>query len=189
MKKQHSKLWEYVPGAIFLVLITAICLLDYSIRASYPDPSPQQSTAAPTQVRETQWQPPESTPYQNGRIIKYPDSELCAPLKINTSGNGYYFFVLSKPGTSKRYMTFFGWAGDTVEVDVPLGTYELYYAQGDTWYGTIYLFGNQTLYGKCDSRLSFTEDADGYSGYEITLYPVYGGNMDTSTVSAAEFPV
>ena len=79
-------------------------------------------------------------------------------------------------------------AGGTLSVDVPLGTYEIYYATGNTWYGRNNLFGPDTVYQKCEGSFSFTEDVSGYNGWTLTLYPTFNGNMDTDIIDADDFP-
>lgn len=128
------------------------------------------------------------TPPSNGKVIKYPVASMVAPLTIKTSGDGYYCFILSKVGTNERTMAFFGHGGKTVNVDVPLGTYKLYFATGSTWYGLQDLFGDETVYQCCDSSFTFKMDSDGYVGWTVTLYPVSNGNMDSKYISADDFP-
>ncbi len=125
---------------------------------------------------------------KNGAILKFPMETRVAPLSITTKGTGYYYFVLEKLGTDSACMSFFVHAGESIDLDVPLGAYKLYYASGTTWYGKNDMFGEDSVLKCCDDVLAFWEDQDGYSGWDITLYPVAGGNMDTSYVSEDEFP-
>lgn len=111
-----------------------------------------------------------------------------APLEIETPKNRDCYFILKSKSTRYNDMKFYGRAGLTVSLDVPLGEYELYYATGDTWYGTKHLFGEDTVYQKCDAVLEFTTE-DGYVwGHTLTLYSVSGGNMDTVKLSEEDFP-
>lgn len=144
-------------------------------------PAQQASTEPKVELK------PRPTP-SHGAILKNPSATKNAPLEIKTSGSGYYCFILERTGHSERYMVFFAHAGKTVKVNVPTGKYTLYYAYGNTWYGTDNLFGKDTVRKKCDTTLSFYKDSDGYSGYTLTLYPVSNGNMDTSIVKEADFP-
>ncbi len=125
---------------------------------------------------------------KNGAILRIPMESRVAPLSITTEGTGYYYFVLEIPETEKVYMSFFGHAGETINLKVPLGAYKLYYASGTTWYGKNDMFGENSVLIRCDDILTFSEDQNGYSGWDITLYPVAGGNMDSSYVSEDEFP-
>ena len=129
------------------------------------------------------------TPPAHGRILKYPSKEAVAPLEIQTSGSGYFYFVLTNSGNKDSVvMKFFAHAEKTLSIDVPLGKYDLYYAYGDTWYGTEKLFGDETIRKKCEEPLLFSFDGDSYTGWTLTLYPVKNGNMDTAYVSEDDFP-
>lgn len=130
----------------------------------------------------------EQSPPISGHIFLYPKEKRVAPLTIETSGEGYYYFVLTKFGSTKKTMSFFSHGGDTIRIKVPLGTYKIYYATGSTWYGVDDLFGDDTVYKRCGTSFAFTQDNDGYSGWTLTLYPVEDGNMDSTVISADEFP-
>lgn len=130
----------------------------------------------------------ERTPPANGAILKYPTAKREAPLTIHTSGDGYYFFTLVKAGSNERYMNFFAHAGETVDIDVPIGVYNIYYAKGDTWYGLNDLFGEDTKYYRLDDLFVFSDDDGDYNGWELTLTPVVDGNLDTESVSPDDFP-
>jgi hypothetical protein len=84
-------------------------------------------------------------------------------------------------------MDIFVRGGDTVQVEVPLGTYVVKYASGTTWYGYDYRFGPETDYSKAESKFDFRNDGYQISGYTITLYRVAGGNLHTRGLSPAEF--
>ena len=74
-----------------------------------------------------------------------------------------------------------------MEVEVPLGTYEVRYASGESWYGYEYLFGPGTSYSKADKTFTFKVVGNQISGFTITLYKVSHGNLHTSTISPTEF--
>lgn len=132
----------------------------------------------------------------NGTIVKDTALEKLAPLTVETSGaKNYYVFLkcLSVAGgglhlPSSGDMSFYVAGGQSAEVLVPLGEYEVYYATGSAWYGPEDKFGASTQYYKCEETFSFIETLSGYSGWTVTLYPVYNGNLETETVTAAEFP-
>lgn len=125
----------------------------------------------------------------SGEIIHYPDNEGVAPLTVETpSGHNYYICLKSLDGEKSNEMSFYITGGNTEEVLVPLGEYAVYYATGDTWYGTEYLFWEDTSYYKCDDTFYFYEEDYTYYGYTLTLSRVYNGNLDTDTISADEFP-
>lgn len=129
---------------------------------------------------------------ENGEILTEPLAEAVAPLTIQTSGTGGYYVRLEPLGDVEtqlfNLMTFYVEGGSDAEVMVPLGTYEIYYATGETWFGETYYFGMNTQYYKCDETFEFTQDAQSVSGYTLTLYPVAGGNMDTDPINKDDFP-
>lgn len=126
---------------------------------------------------------------RSGELIKEPSGEMLAPLSISTRGDSSYYVYL-KPiappfGNS---MSFFVHGGSGAEVSVPLGEYEIYYAVGEIWYGTEYMFGDDTTYVKCEGTFDFYEDGSYYQGWTLELYAQTNGNMDTDIISAEDFP-
>ena len=79
-------------------------------------------------------------------------------------------------------MSFYVRAGDTVTVGVPCEYLYVYFASGDTWYGTSHLFGEDTSYSMDDTICDFTE----YT-WEYTLYPVSSGNFSQTPIDEDEF--
>jgi hypothetical protein len=57
-----------------------------------------------------------------------------------------------------------------LELRIPLGVYALKYAVGSTWYGTQWLFGSETVYGRIEKDVAFTVEDNEISGYSIELY-------------------
>jgi len=78
-------------------------------------------------------------------------------------------------------------AGTTVKVDVPIGSYEVRYACGKTWYGYDKLFGPDTVYSKADQLFDFKIIGNESRGFTITLYEVAHGNLQTSNIRAENF--
>ncbi len=74
-----------------------------------------------------------------------------------------------------------------MEFDVPLGSYELKYATGKTWYGLDYLFGPNTSYYKADDVFRFSKTGDGVSGWTVELFQQVGGNLETKKISEDDF--
>lgn len=131
--------------------------------------------------------------------------ESICPFTVETAFAGGYYFVIDPirmphSGSSEsdelyyelleKYceIRFYARSNSVVDILVPLGEYEIYYATGDTWYGEDLLFGPETQYYKCEGTFEFTEDYDGYSGWTLTLESVVGGNLDTSRISEGSFP-
>ncbi len=77
--------------------------------------------------------------------------------------------------------------GRSLEVLLPLGTYELRYAIGSKWYGFDDLFGSQTQYQKAKDTFRLRETRDAYEGVSIELVPQVGGNLATGRLKPGEF--
>lgn len=84
-------------------------------------------------------------------------------------------------------MSFFVRAGETANVDVPLGEYTLYYATGETWYGPELVFGDETIYYKADETFDFYEEGGYINGWTVELYLQFDGNLSTDTIDPDEF--
>lgn len=130
-----------------------------------------------------------AVPIHNGEIIIEPSEEGLAPLTIETRGTEKYYVPLKPLGYEGSEMSFYVIGGQTAEVLVPLGYYELYYATGNTWYGLENLFGSKTERFKCDDTFDFYEEDNYYQGWTVTLYKVSNGNMSTKAVSEEDFPI
>ena len=78
--------------------------------------------------------------------------------------------------------------GRIVEVDVPVGIYQFYYATGKTFYGARELFGKKTSCFTSDKTLYFYVDSNICAGQEITLRKVPHGNFRTHGVNRSSFP-
>lgn len=124
----------------------------------------------------------------NGFIFAKAQEECLAPLTIIAPHTYDCYYVLEPLTNEDHAIKFYGRAGETVEIDVPLGKYELYYATGLTWYGRTHLFGEQTIYQKCDVTLDFAENSEGYSGWTIQLNLVENGNLDSDPIPESSFP-
>lgn len=141
----------------------------------------------------------------NGKQIIAPDYLGTCPFSITADSKSDYYIYLDyshtpsnsqerrqlKSTASSPYendIAFIVKAGRTVSIDVPVGVYALYYATGKTFYGTQYLFGDETRYYKADKHLSFYLSGNYYNGHSITLYATYDGNFETDEISEKSFP-
>ena len=125
---------------------------------------------------------------QKNGLVKKP-SEYCeAPVTIHApKDHACYVYFDSYSGSGNDF-SIFASAGSTVDVKAPLGSYKLYYATGDTWYGAKYRFGVGTSYYSTNEYFSFYTSGNYVYGTELTLYSVVNGNMSTYTISEDEFP-
>lgn len=122
----------------------------------------------------------------NGEVLhNLVDGECLAPLEIIAPDSNDYVIKLKKAKYS--YIEIYVRGGESVTVDVPLGTYNLYYACGSTWYGEDDLFGEDTDYYKMDSTFSFYEDDGYYMGYTLELYLQPNGNLSKKRVNPEDF--
>ena len=102
-------------------------------------------------------------------------------LTITASG-GESCVVKLKNSSGATRLSFYVRAGDTVTVGVPAEYLYVYFASGDTWYGTSNLFGEHTSYSMDEEILDFTA----YT-WEYTLYPVTNGNFSETIIDASDF--
>lgn len=112
-----------------------------------------------------------------------------APLEIRTSASGGYHYLvkLVNRATNNVAGSYFIRSGESISVEVPVGSYEIRYASGKNWYGPTYLFGPDTLYSKADSIFDFTFNGYQYSGYSVELIMQPNGNLSTSRLNPAQW--
>lgn len=140
----------------------------------------------PTPNNVTPSYPEQILPY-TGSVQTWVAVERIAPFEIKAAQGSHHLLKLVNTFTDEPTMTIFVRSGTTVEVDVPLGTYEVRYASGGTWYGYEYLFGPGTTYSRADKTFTFEIIENQISGYTITLYRVADGNLHTSTIRPTDF--
>ena len=113
--------------------------------------------------------------------------QAIAPLAIRTdSGSDYYVKVVNADNDNDTLAIYIH-GGETVEVEVPLGSYEIRYASGNNWYGDELKFGSKTSYNKADEIFTFSDTGYQVSGYTITLYQVVDGNLQTRSIDESQF--
>jgi hypothetical protein len=126
-------------------------------------------------------------PVDQGVLYNNTGRDALAPLNIVTNPDRDYFVKLVDVTTGENAFGIYVRGGSVAEFEVPLGSYEVRYASGSTWYGTGDLFGPETAYAKAADTFDFTEDADGYVGYTLTLIMQEGGNLDTQAIAPESF--
>lgn len=136
----------------------------------------------------------------NGYVFEGINAEYGSySLTLTAKGTGGHYFILnavslycSEPVGSYEEITFrylrggdsikfYVHGNSTVDIQIPKGEYEIYYATGDTWYGEEELFGKDTVYKKCDTTFSFYDDF----GQPLSIPD---GNFSISKILASEFP-
>lgn len=127
-------------------------------------------------------------PIQNSGVIASDYSDGVAPFTIRTRDDGAHFYIkLVEISSSRVVGVYFVRAGESVELQVPLGNYELKYASGQNSYGESFLFGPSTSYNKADTSFNFYDDGYQVSGYTIELFKKVNGNLHTSGISPSQF--
>ncbi|MEL7604349.1 MAG: hypothetical protein AAGU77_14420, partial [Bacillota bacterium] len=113
-----------------------------------------------------------------GATVYYAKGDKLVPLDIETSADSdrFYYVVLADASTGEKAVAVYIEAGQTIEIDVPLGKYKLYYASGTVWYGNVYLFGPDGTCSTSNTTFNFYERGSFYYGHTVTLYPVSGEN-------------
>lgn len=140
----------------------------------------------------------------NGQMLLYPSFERICPLSVSVPSeeNDYYIYLAFRKGPSHSTvwrkstaasrveddLAFYVKAGNTVEVDVPVGVYQLYYAYGKTWYGKENRFGPDTVFCTSDKYLEFYTDDSTTYGHTLSLILQTYGNFDSRNIKESEFP-
>jgi curved DNA-binding protein CbpA len=124
----------------------------------------------------------------NGTINKYYSNEAVAPLRIVTRESSHHYFVKIVDWYSGNLvLTVFINSGQSISIDLPLGSYKLKYATGRQWYGTTFLFGPETSYNIADKKFDFEIRGDHVSGYTVELVLQRHGNLRTNKILAEQF--
>ena len=123
----------------------------------------------------------------SGSLNRLVTADAIAPLKIKSTAGSHYLVKMVDVQSGEPVLTVFVRGGDTVDLDVPLGTYEIRYAAGTSWYGEKSLFGPDTSYHKAAKTFTFEVIGNQINGFELTLYKVVHGNLKTVKLNAVDF--
>lgn len=165
--------------ALFAVIIVVgIIGHDNAVSSKSDTPTLSESDTALTPV-----------PVRNGEIVEPPRAYTYAPLSVQASSFENYYVILSPlDGDPAKRMGFYVESGKIAEVSVPLSTFEIYYATGETWYGPDELFGEETRRYQCEGTFEFYDDGEYYQGWTLELFLQDNGNMDYELIGADEWP-
>jgi len=121
-------------------------------------------------------------------IIKKNFTEAPGNLKIRTKteNNNYYIKLIDLQNNQETLSAFIK-SGSTLSVHIPFGVYEVKYAAGHNWYGSEYLFGSSTSYGKLPALIVLTEKENQIGGLNIELIPSQYGKLTTEIISEFDF--
>lgn len=114
-------------------------------------------------------------------------TQRVAPLEIRTSGESDYYIKLVDRSSGRDVLGLYISGGRSLEVTVPLGTYDIRYAIGTGWQNTQTLFGPNTSYFRADSVFQFSDQGQYYSGYTIELIEQIGGNLGKTRLNPSDF--
>lgn len=174
------------PRTLASLLLLATSLAQAQTPFSFAPPAP---AASPGKAGTTQPLPfllPETFP--DGRVTLKRKSDPLAPLEITVPADGQRHFVkLVDVKTGKDTVLLYLSNGVTKRTKVPLGTYELRYASGTTWFGEKGLFGPGTQRFKAQTQLAFRVERDGVAGHSIRLIKQRDGNLGTKLIDESEF--
>lgn len=137
-----------------------------------------------TQVGVVSYKP---LPRPQTGYTNHPSSWGDATLSVVTSTGGNYWLKVIDADNRQEFASYFIRGGDTLDINLPQGSYELKYAHGDTWYGTKYLFGDDTSYAKADRTFEFECYSDMCTGYTVELIRQLNGNLSTTTLDPSQF--
>lgn len=207
-KQSSNPQTKYVKGLLWVIAIVLIINLfsSYSndngsasendspdisteLDANTPEYSLPQNSETSEVANFLLYNTPETLPI-NGYTYNYTSKISVAPLEIKVPDNSSHYFVkLEDYITKETAFTIFIRSGQSADVNVPLGTYEMKYATGENWYGTEHLFGpsHLTQKFKADDTFRFFDEGDYYMGHTIELISQAGGNLETQSISDSEW--
>lgn len=128
----------------------------------------------------------DATPPTGVLSVAHPGRGL-APLEIRTQPGQNYYVKVVEWATKAEAVTAFIRGGEHFETAIPLGSYEIKYATGESWYGPVLDFGERASYSRCEDRFDFTASINGYNGYTLELILQRNGNLDTDPIPAIDF--
>ena len=182
---------NFIKIAFFVIIfiVGILSFFEYLSKNNHSYDTNHRSTekTATSQPAPAFSQPPQQLPQTGDNTASFING--AAPLTIKTSpSGGYHYFVKIVNATNHQELgSYFIRSGEILQVQVPVGTYEIKYSSGKQWYGIDYLFGPETKYNKADSLFSFNFDGYQYSGYTIELIMQQNGNLRTSGIQPSQW--
>lgn len=184
-QNQTSNLQDY--NSLFRICVWIIVLLGivFGILSFLSDsPAPDTVPQSSPQIEKSEPTEPPLTPVGrplSGRILSGSQVTDGSELTITAPSNSDCVVKLKTPSGLTKLM-FYVRAGATTTVKVPMQSLYVYFAYGETWYGTEHLFGKETYYSKDNDPLDFSQ----YT-WQYTLQPVTDGNFSATPIDPAEF--
>lgn len=178
---------DKVAVTILIVAFIAIVVWAWRDNRSNAQPTnfniPQNSTYTPPVVQQL----PEQPLPRNGSVRISTGRVGDAPFKISTKPGGHNLVKLINLSDSSEVISIFVQDGRTVEVNIPVGVYQMKIASGTKWYGNKNKFGRDGSYSTANEALTFAYDGDKIKGHEIKLFGVINGNLKTKEINPEDF--
>ena len=95
---------------------------------------------------------------ENGQIFyrRSPINYHFAHCRIKAPESGHYYVKLKDHETGLDVVSFFVRSDHTANIEIPSGTFDVFFAAGEIWYGEDKLFGEETVYFKVDGPFTPT---------------------------------
>ena len=179
MKKRQPD-WVF---RIFLFLVAAL-LFSSAAFLVFNLSKTNHSSAATSSPPAT---PSICVPPSSGEIFR--TTFVCADftVPIGALGPGYYYVKLKDHISQKEVLSFFIHGKNTVNFEIDAGIYDLYFAHGDTWYGSELLFGDDTEYMMAESPIIIDSNNESIQIWTPSI--ICGENLalGTISISSSEF--
>jgi|GEM_PF-6558607 len=127
-------------------------------------------------------------PIDNGEMIIYPRYYDDFKITVNASFTENCYVYCLNHDYSYNSFSFYVEKGQSTTMKVPSGTYSVYFAEGEIWYGKEELFGDNTAISMDSENLTLARVKDGLSSITYTLYSVPSGNFVPKTITRDQFP-
>lgn len=188
-KKLKNK-WKFFSKAFFtqltiIVLIIALIIGIIKVNEHYENKQIQINRNE--QIAYDLKHPEKKLPKNGDKVDFCQYSGVLAPFKIVTHGKEHHLVKLEDYHTGIIKFKIFVRAGQTVETEIPLGSYKMKYATGYKWYGKKDLFGKDTIYSKSEDEFIFKIEGNQVLGHTVELYLQRDGNLRTDYITAQEF--
>ncbi len=171
VNRSISGIFKMVVISIFILILLGPAMCSYT-------ETPLTSSPTPTPITET-------PPAHGTKMYNLPNTGKTSYIKFETKDmlSDYCYIKAVDAESGELVQAVFIDTSRNYKMTLPVGTYEIYYACGDNWYGYEDLFGSEGGYSYCDSSFELTYD----TYYTVTLSNVTNGNMETEDVGFENF--
>lgn len=128
---------------------------------------------------------PDTTTFST-RILKAPPDGP-GPVKIRGDRRANYFVKVRDVATGRDILVAMLAAGETIDLRLAVGSYDLRYAAGETWEGEKTLFGPDTIFMRNTQILTLAFDGDRFMGFITDLVPVPREGATLAPIAAKDF--